>query len=144
MAGWHHWLDGRESEWTPGVGDGQEGLACYDSWGCKELDTTERLIWSDLILRLPLVLTYVTTDLSSTFHLPFLSSSLTLCTEGLCGSIAKSYSTLHDPMDCSTPGFSVPHHLLKFAWVHVHWIGDAIQQSHPLIMLLFCLLAFFF
>ena len=49
MAGWHHWLDGRESGWTPGVGDGQGGLACCDSWGRKELDTTERLIWSDLI-----------------------------------------------------------------------------------------------
>ena len=46
MAGWHHWLDGRESEWTPGVGDGQ-GLACCDSWGHKELDMTERLNWTD-------------------------------------------------------------------------------------------------
>ena len=43
MAGWHHGLDGCESEWTPGVGDGQGGLACCDSWGRKELDTTERL-----------------------------------------------------------------------------------------------------
>ena len=33
MAGWHHWLDGRESEWTPGAGDGQGGLACCGSWG---------------------------------------------------------------------------------------------------------------
>ena len=49
MAGWHHWLHGRESEWTPGVGDGQGGLACCDSWGRKESDMTERLIWSDLI-----------------------------------------------------------------------------------------------
>ena len=49
MAGWHHWLDGRESQWTPGVGDGQGVLVCCDSWGHKELDTTERLIWSDLI-----------------------------------------------------------------------------------------------
>ena len=47
MARWHHWLDGRESEWTPGVGDGQGGLACCNSWGCKESDTTEWLIWSD-------------------------------------------------------------------------------------------------
>ena len=47
MAGWHHWLDGRESQWTPGVGDGQGGPACCDSWGRKELDTTERLNWSD-------------------------------------------------------------------------------------------------
>ena len=47
MAAWHHWLDGHESEWTPGVGDGQGGLACCDSWGRKESDATERLIWSD-------------------------------------------------------------------------------------------------
>ena len=51
MAGWHHWLDGHESEWTLGVGEGQGGLACCDSWGRKESDTTERLIWSDLILK---------------------------------------------------------------------------------------------
>ena len=35
MAGWHHWLDGRESEWTRGVDDGQGGLVCFDSWGCR-------------------------------------------------------------------------------------------------------------
>ena len=45
MAGWHHWLDGREFEWTPGVGDGQGGLACCYSWGHKESDTTEQLNW---------------------------------------------------------------------------------------------------
>ena len=50
------WLDGitesmdmNESEWIPRVGDGQGGLMCCDSWGRKELDTTERLIWSDLM-----------------------------------------------------------------------------------------------
>ena len=48
MAGWHHWLDGRESEWTPGDGDGQGGLAWCNSWGHKELDTTERLNWTEL------------------------------------------------------------------------------------------------
>ena len=48
MAGWHHWLDGRESEWTPGAGDGQGGLACCDSWDRKESDTTERLNWTKL------------------------------------------------------------------------------------------------
>ena len=47
MAGWHHWLDGRKSEWTLGVGNRQGGLACCDSWGRKELDTTERLNWTD-------------------------------------------------------------------------------------------------
>ena len=43
MAGSHHGLDGREFERTPGVGDGQGGLACCNSWGCKESDTIERL-----------------------------------------------------------------------------------------------------
>ena len=46
MAGWYHWLDGRESEWTPGVGDGQGGLACCHSWGRKELHTTEWRNWT--------------------------------------------------------------------------------------------------
>ena len=49
MAGWHHWLDERESEWTPGFGDGQGGLACCDSWGHKELDTTEQLNWINFL-----------------------------------------------------------------------------------------------
>ena len=48
MAGWRHRLDGHEFEWTPGVGDGQGGPVCCDSWGRKESDTTERLICSDL------------------------------------------------------------------------------------------------
>ena len=46
MAGWHHWLDGRESEWSPGGGDGQGGLACCDSWGHKESDTLSN--WTEL------------------------------------------------------------------------------------------------
>ena len=48
MAGWHHRLDGRESEWTPGDGDEQGGLVCCDSWGRKESDTTEWLNWTEL------------------------------------------------------------------------------------------------
>ena len=42
-AGWHHLLDGHELEYAPGICDGQGGLVCCDSWGLKELDTTERL-----------------------------------------------------------------------------------------------------
>ena len=49
MAGWHHWLKECESEWTPGVGDGQGGLVCCDSWGGKESDTTERLNWNEMM-----------------------------------------------------------------------------------------------
>ena len=48
MAGRHHRLNGHEFEWTPGVGDGQGGLACCDSWGHKESDMTERLNWAEL------------------------------------------------------------------------------------------------
>ena len=47
MAGWHHWLNGHEFEWTTGVGDGQGGLACCSPWGRKELDMTERLNWTE-------------------------------------------------------------------------------------------------
>ena len=47
MAGWHHCLDGHGFGWTPGVGDGQGGLACCSSWGHKESDTTKRLNWTE-------------------------------------------------------------------------------------------------
>ena len=47
--GWMvHWLNAHEFGWTPGVGDGQGGLACWDSWGRKESDTTEWLNWTEL------------------------------------------------------------------------------------------------
>ena len=56
MVGWHHWLDGHELEQAPGVGDGQGSLACYNPWGCKELDMTEWLnelnwtwVWASLV-----------------------------------------------------------------------------------------------
>ena len=48
MVGWHHQLDRYEFEWTLGVGDRQGGLACCDSWGLKESDTTEWLKWTEL------------------------------------------------------------------------------------------------
>ena len=56
MAGWHHWLDGCESEWTLGVGDGQGGLACCNSWGRRvghdwvtELNWTVQSLFRDLL-----------------------------------------------------------------------------------------------
>ena len=48
MVGWYHQLNGHEFEETPGVGDGQGGLACCNSWGRKESDMTERLNWTEL------------------------------------------------------------------------------------------------
>ena len=47
-------------------------------------------------------------------------------------SVAQSCPTLCDPMNCSTPGHPVHHQLLEFTQAHVHWVGDAIQPSHPL------------
>ena len=65
-----------------------------------------------------------------------------ICNPNICGhswicsvqfsSIAQSCPTLCDPMDCTTPGLPVHHHLLEFTQTHVLWAGDAIQPSHPL------------
>ena len=48
------------------------------------------------------------------------------------GSVAQSCLTLCDPLNCSTPGLPVHHQLPELAQTHVHWVGDAIQPSHPL------------
>ena len=48
MVGWHHWLDGHEFGWTPGVGGRRGGLVFCSPWDCKELDMTERLNWTEL------------------------------------------------------------------------------------------------
>ena len=47
-------------------------------------------------------------------------------------SVTQSYLTLCDPRNCSTLGFPVHHQLLELTETHVHWVGDAIQPSHPL------------
>ena len=54
------------------------------------------------------------------------------CPSGCYCSVTKLCLALHDPMDCSMPSFPVFHYLLEFAHIHVHWVGDAIQPSHPL------------
>ena len=64
MVGWHHWLNGHEFEWTPGVEDGQRGLACCDSWDGKELDTTERLNKNKSLISRDLVVFCVWEDAS--------------------------------------------------------------------------------
>ena len=52
------------------------------------------------------------------------------------GSVSRLFLTLRDCMDHSTPGLPVPHQLSDFTQTHVHWVGDAIQPSHPLYPLL--------
>ena len=66
MVGWHHWLNAHGFGWTPGVGDGQGGLACCRSWGRKESDTTELLNWTELNWYLSSSTLFKTTCNSST------------------------------------------------------------------------------
>jgi len=61
MAGWHYQLYGHEFGWNPGVGDGQGGLACCNSWGHKEWDTTEWLNWTELKRGKNMIYTYIYT-----------------------------------------------------------------------------------
>ena len=67
MAGWHHRLNGCESEWTLGVGDGQGGLVCCDSRDHKELDTTEWLNWTELIQHVKQKMLHVVFEVMSEF-----------------------------------------------------------------------------
>ena len=64
---------------------------------------------------------------------------VSFCCTTHCCSVTKSCLTLWDPMDCSTPGSPVLHYLQEFVQTHVHWVGVAIQWSHPLSPLLLCL-----
>ena len=105
MAGWHHWLDGHESGWTPGVGDGQGGLVCCDSWGLKESDTTERLSWTELnTLYVPGTKDHqdIKAEVIRTRGKKW--QNRTLEKGSVC---AQSCLTFWDPMDCSLPGPSV-------------------------------------
>ena len=101
-AGRHHRLNGRESGWTPGVGDGQGGLACCDSRGSKESDTTERLSWTEHFLSTCVV----HRALCWVFHTR--SSGDSSVQGGGGGLVTKPCRTLCDPMDCSPPGSSCP------------------------------------
>ena len=59
-------------------------------------------------------------------------SNMTLFFKFQFSSVAQSCPTLWDPMDCGTPGLPLHHQSLEFTQTHVHWVGDAIQPSHPL------------
>ena len=68
MVGWHHRLNGHEFEWTLGVGDGQGGLACCNSWGRKESDMTERMNWTELNIPL-FICTTTSLSIHSSVHI---------------------------------------------------------------------------
>ena len=74
VVGWHHWLDGHEFEQALRVGEGQGSLACCSPWVCKESDTTEWLIWTELLAYLRLLIILMTILIPACE-----SSSLTFC-----------------------------------------------------------------
>ena len=97
--GWQRmrWLDGitdgHESEWTPGVGDGPGGLACCNSWGCKESDTTDRLNWTELMYNI---------KLNFSVKISFMLFVLECWKVKV--KVAQSCPTLCDPMDYTVHG----------------------------------------
>ena len=68
----------------------------------------------------------------TSFDMALFPDSMAICARGLCCSVAQSCPTLCDPMDCSTPGFPVLHHLPELAQTHVHGIDDANLPSRSL------------
>ena len=128
-----HWR--RKWQYTPvflpGESQGWGSLLGCCLWGCSESDMTEG-------------------PRSSSSHEMYGSKSIPQSINnfyndsGMCvlselevtriqlSSVAQSFLTLCDSMECSTPGFLVLHQLLEFAQTHVHWVSDAIQPSHPL------------
>ena len=134
MAGLHHRLSGPEFEWTPGVGDGQGGLACCSSWGRSVRHDWGLSDWTELNWMMNHTV-YVTMFLkvaaASCFSHVWLFATRISSVEF--SSVAQSCPTLCDSMNRSTPGLPVHHQLPEFTQTHVHWVSDAIQPSHPLL-----------
>ena len=113
---------------------------------CKipEMGLWRRKKWIGLVTHLWLSLVYSHGNVLRPHH-P--ASPLSVCVlrepMGDCCycSVVLSCLSLWDPKDCCMPGFHVVHHLLEFVQTHVHWVGDAIQPSHPVIPFS-CLLSF--
>ena len=122
---------------SPGQPHGQRILVSYSPWGRKNLDTTERLALSVFM---------VWRKVSGVLQLTHTSSgNLIVNLSGVWKSRCQddftlvvivlqslSHVRLCNAMDCSTPGFPVLHHLPDPTQTHVHWVGEAIQLSHPL------------
>ena len=112
MVGWHHWHDGYEFEWAPGVGDRQGSLVCYSPWGRKESDVTEGLNWTN-----ELPLRKIKYKDKAIWKLVWAKNqgspkSLGRVIKCVCvcvceRSVAQSCLTLYDLMDCTPPGSSV-------------------------------------
>ena len=112
-VGWHHWLNGHE-------------LEQIQLWEIVK----DREAWRAAVHGV----TKSRTRLSD-FHFHFhILHAVLIKYRCCCCSVAQSYLTLFHPMDCSTPGFPGLHYLLEFAQTYVHWVSDAIQLSHFLLL----------
>ena len=121
MVRWHHRLDGHGFGWTPGVGDGQTGLACCGSWGCKESDTTEQLNWTESQTKLKSQ-KFINIYIHNTVRIWLTNSE-----------VAQSCPTLCDSMDCSPPGSSVHGNFPgKSAGVGCHFLFQGIFLTQGL------------
>ena len=117
-SGWQRmrWLDGRESEWTPGVCDGQGGLACCDSWGRKELDTTEQLNWTECWYSLLFIdKLYCMTVLQFCLFTYLLMNIWVVCNVGL--------------LNKADIDFFVPLCTRCFMDIHLHFLWQNIRRS---------------
>ena len=135
MVGWHHRLDRHVFGWTPGVGDGQGDLACYGSWGRKELDTTEGLNWihtkalhvKAIFTRLRnLVFCTLLQHIKIFFFLRFKIAVAVVWSLSCVRLLAILWTAARQ----ASLSF---HYFLESAQTHEHWVGDATQLSHPLL-----------
>ena len=132
-AGWLHWK--RLWCWE-GLGAGGEGdNRGWDSWMASPTQWTWVCVnsgswwWTGR----PGVLQFMGSQrVSRTWLSDWTELNWKQVSAKLSCSVAKSCLTCCDPMDCSMPCFPDLHHLPEFAQIHVHWVGDAIQPSHPL------------
>ena len=109
--GWDGWMASPTRctwvEETPGVGEGQGGRVCCSPWGRKGWRWLSD--WTELRWQV----------------------DNSICVSVQFSTVTQSCPTLCDPMDYSTSGFTVLHHLVEFAQTHVHWVGDAIHHLIP-------------
>ena len=117
IVGRHHWLNGRDSKWTPGDGVGRGGLACCDLWGHKESDTTEWLNWTEI---LPLI--YMVRM--------FNNLCMSICFSYLVSRSAVSYSLqTHESQHARLPSLSPTPGVHSHSWPSSQWCHPVISSS---------------